>query len=72
MKNEIHQWKVSRVKQPHSCGTSEVRHDHSQCTIMFMGRRTMSIVWADSDITIDALIEVIHGLTTYRVQYDKA
>jgi hypothetical protein len=32
----------------------------------------MSIVWADSDITIDALIEVIHGLTTYRVQYDKA
>jgi hypothetical protein len=27
----------------------------------------MSIVWAQSDITIAALIEVIHDLTTYRV-----
>jgi hypothetical protein len=32
----------------------------------------MSIVWVDSDITVDALIEVIHGLTTYQVRYDKA
>jgi hypothetical protein len=32
----------------------------------------VSIVWADSDITIAALIEVIHGLTTYQVRYDKA
>jgi hypothetical protein len=32
----------------------------------------MSIVWADSDITVVALIEVIHDITTYRVQYDNA
>jgi hypothetical protein len=32
----------------------------------------MSIVWADSDIIVDALIEVIHSLTTYRVWYGKA
>jgi hypothetical protein len=32
----------------------------------------MSIVWADFDITVAALIEVIHSLTTYRVWYDKA
>jgi hypothetical protein len=32
----------------------------------------MSIVWTDSNITIAALIEVIHYLTTYRVHYDKA
>jgi hypothetical protein len=32
----------------------------------------MSIVWAQSDITIVALIEVIHGLTTYQVHYGKA
>jgi hypothetical protein len=32
----------------------------------------MSIVWAQSDITVAAFIEVIHGLTTYRVRYDKA
>jgi hypothetical protein len=31
----------------------------------------MSIVWADSDITIATLIKVIHGVTTYRVHYDK-
>jgi hypothetical protein len=32
----------------------------------------MPIVLADSDITIATLIEVIHGLTTYQVWYDKA
>jgi hypothetical protein len=32
----------------------------------------MLIVWVDSDITVAALIEVIHGLTTYRVWYNKA
>jgi hypothetical protein len=32
----------------------------------------MSIVWAQSDITVAALIEVIHTLTTYRVCYNKA
>jgi hypothetical protein len=31
----------------------------------------MSIVWADFDITVVALIEVIHVLTTYQVRYDK-
>jgi hypothetical protein len=31
----------------------------------------MSIVWADSDITVATLIEVIHGLTTYQVHYGK-
>jgi hypothetical protein len=29
-------------------------------------------MWANSDITVAALIEVIHGLTTYRVRYGKA
>jgi hypothetical protein len=60
------------VKQPHTCGTSEVRHVHAHCTARFLGRRTMSIVWAQFDITVAALIEVIHDLTTYRVRYDKA
>jgi hypothetical protein len=31
----------------------------------------MSIVWADSDITVATLIEVIYGLTTYSVWYGK-
>jgi hypothetical protein len=32
----------------------------------------MSIVWVKSDITIVALIEIIHWLTTYQVRYGKA
>jgi hypothetical protein len=71
-KNEIHQWKVCTVKQPRTCGTSEVRHVHPECTARFLGRRIMSIVWAQSDITVAAFIEAIHGLTTYRVRYGKA
>jgi hypothetical protein len=31
----------------------------------------MSIMWAQSDITVATLIEVIHGLTTYQVRYGK-
>jgi hypothetical protein len=59
------------VKQHHTYGTSEVWHVHSQCTAKYLGRRIVSIVWADSDITVVALIEVIHVLTTYQVRYDK-
>jgi hypothetical protein len=60
------------VKQPHTCGTSVVWHVHSQCTTKYLGQRIVSIVWADSNITIAALIVVIHGLTTYQVHYGKA
>jgi hypothetical protein len=35
----------------------------------YLGRQ---IVWADSNIMVDALIEVIHDLTTYQVCYGKA
>jgi hypothetical protein len=41
-------------------------HVHSQYTTKYLGRRIVSIIWADSDITVAALIEVIHGLTTYQ------
>jgi len=70
--SDIHQWKVTRVRQPHSCGTSDIRHIHSNCTSKYLGRRIVSIVWADSDIIVAALIEIIHGLTIYRVRYGKA
>jgi hypothetical protein len=72
MGNEIHQWRLSRVKQPCTCGTSEVQHVHSQCTTTYLGQRIVSIVWADSDITVAVLIEAIHCLITYRVRYGKA
>jgi hypothetical protein len=32
----------------------------------------VSIVWADSDISVAALIDVIYGLTTYWIRYGKA
>jgi hypothetical protein len=38
----------------------------------YLGHQIVSILWADYDIMVDALIEVIHGLTTYRVLYGKA
>jgi hypothetical protein len=60
------------VKQLHTCGTLEVWHVHSQYTIKYLERQIVSIIWADSDITVATLIEVIHGLTTYRIRYGKA
>jgi hypothetical protein len=60
------------VKKPHTCGMSEVWHVHPQCTTRFIGRPIMSIVWAQSDIIMAALVEVIYGLTTYRVHYNNA
>jgi hypothetical protein len=36
------------------------------------GDQIMSIVWAESDITVVALIKVVHGLTTYQVRYGEA
>jgi hypothetical protein len=59
------------VKQPHTCGMSEVRQVHSQCTTKYLDHRIISIVWADSHIMVAAFIEVIHNLTTYQVRYDK-
>jgi hypothetical protein len=56
----------------YTCGTSEVRHVHSQCMTKYLGWQIVSIVWADSDITIAALIEAIKCLTKYRVSYGKA
>jgi hypothetical protein len=60
------------VKQPHTYATLEVQHVHSQCTAKYLGRRIVSIMWIDSDITVAALIEAINCLTTYRVSYGKA
>jgi hypothetical protein len=60
------------VKQPHTYATLEVQHVHSQCTTKYLGRRIVSIMWVDSDITVAALIEAINCLTTYRVSYGKA
>jgi hypothetical protein len=45
---------------------------HSQCMGKYLGWQIVSIVWTDSDITVDALIEAIHCLTTYWISYGKA
>jgi hypothetical protein len=71
-KNRIHQWRVSRVKQYYTCGTSEVRQVHFQYTTKYLGHRIVSIVWADSGIMVATLIEVIHDLAKYQVRYSKA
>jgi hypothetical protein len=45
---------------------------HSQCTAKYLGRRIVSIMWADSDITVSTLIEAINCLTIYQISYGKA
>ena len=65
-------WKVTNVKQPHTCGTADIHQEHSQCTARYLGLRIAPMVWADCTITVAALIEAIHGFTSYRVKYGKA
>jgi hypothetical protein len=44
----------------------------TQSTTKYLGHHIMSIVLANSDITVATLIEFIHNLTTYWVRYDKS
>ena len=72
LKCNVQKWKVVTVKQPHMCGRSDIQQVHPQCTTRFLGRWIVSIVWADSDTMVAALIEFIQGVTMYRVRYGKA
>jgi hypothetical protein len=65
-------WKVTNVKQPHTCGSARPEQVHSQCTATYLGRRIAPIVRADPDTTVASLIESIVGFTNYRVLYGKA
>ena len=65
-------WRISNIKQRHTCGTSEVSQEHSQCTTRYIGRRIAAMVHADPDVSVAAIIEAIHGFTNHRVKYGNA
>lgn len=60
------------MKQPHTCGTTQVSEEHLQATANFITRRIMVVVSVDPDVSIATLIEVIYGFIKYRVKYGKA
>ena len=66
------QWKITKVKVPHTCGSAHASQVHSQCTARYIARRIASLVYTEPEISIKALIKVIAGWTNYQVQYGKA
>ncbi|WVZ91401.1 hypothetical protein U9M48_037580 [Paspalum notatum var. saurae] len=65
-------WKITSVKQPHTCGTSETLRVHAQNTARYIARRIAGIVAVDPEVTMKNLHETIFSLTGYRVSYSKA
>ena len=65
-------WKITKVVQPHTCGSSEGQVSHAQNTAKYLGRRIVGVVKADLDGTIAGLVETIYGFISYRVSYSKA
>ncbi|KAF8686823.1 hypothetical protein HU200_043323 [Digitaria exilis] len=70
--DERGKWKITKVKQPHTCGSSVVSQDHSQCTARYIATRIASLTYADPDVSVATLIEAIYGFTNYKVKYGKA
>ena len=65
-------WRISRVIEPHTCGTSAPSGIHGQLTAKYLATRITGMVRADPDVSIATLIEFIFSLTSYRVKYGKA
>ena len=59
-----HEWRISRVNEPHTCGTSAPSGVHSQLTAKYLATRITEVVRADPDVSIVSLIEVIFSVTS--------
>jgi hypothetical protein len=70
--DDRNKWRITRVVQPHTCGTSEVAQEHSQCTARYISRWIAGMVYKDPDVSIAALIESIKAFSNYTVNYGKA
>ena len=66
------QWKITNVKQPHTCASSKPKQVHAQCTTRYLDHRILGIVQKDSDTSVPSLMESIFALSSYRVKYSKA
>jgi hypothetical protein len=45
--NVRERWRITKVKQPHTCGTSRPSEFHSQCTARYIGGRIAAMVHVD-------------------------
>ncbi|WVZ83697.1 hypothetical protein U9M48_030818 [Paspalum notatum var. saurae] len=65
-------WKITSVKQPHTCRSSETKRVHRQNTSKYIGRHIAGVIAADPEVKIKALIASIKAITGYEVNYSKA
>jgi len=66
------QWKITNVRQPHTCASLKPKQVHAQCTSRYLTHRIHGIVRKDSDTSVPSLMESIFALSSYRVKYSKA
>ena len=66
------QWKITNVKQPHTCASSKPKQVHAHCTARYLSHRILGIVQKDSDTSVPSFMESIFALSSYRVKYSKA
>jgi hypothetical protein len=65
-------WKITSVKQPHVCSTTEAEENHLQLNSRFIARQLCPVVKHLTTITVSALVEVIFLCYNYYVKYGKA
>jgi hypothetical protein len=65
-------WKITKVREPHTCRSSQVKGVHTQLTASYLGRCIIGIVHDNSDVTASSLVESILMFAGYRVKYSKA
>jgi hypothetical protein len=65
-------WKITKVGEPHTCRSSQVKGVHAQLTASYIGRCIFGVVRNNSDVTTSNLIESILMFAGYRVKYSKA
>ena len=66
------QWKITKVRQPHTCASSRPKQVHAQCMARYLAHHILGIVRKDSDTSVPSLMESIFGMCSYRVKYSKA
>jgi hypothetical protein len=65
-------WKITKVVEPHTCRSSQVKGVHTQLTATYIGRYILGVVRENSDVTTSSLIESILLFARYHVKYSKA
>jgi hypothetical protein len=68
----IGKWKITKVVEPHTCRSSQVKGVHAQLTASYIGRCILGVVRENSEVTASSLIEQILLFAGYRVKYSKA